>query len=229
MLAHWRLWAPFFFTGSLLVSLTGCTSRSGVLGEALSGLWSYGSAGAPTAALDLRYRYMRVQLNDQKAGIVSLAFIDKDPSGDIETWFSGGREVVKTQNGRIIGTAGLKVDWTRVVYPVAPPAWDSVQSAAIKYIREYDTVPGYAFGVKVEVSVQALSEVPAHRLPETMPLDVAKSYKWFQESANTLTGAALSPQLFALGSHRGRQTIVYSEQCLQPDFCLKLQRWPVLP
>jgi hypothetical protein len=24
------------------------------------------------------------------------------------------------------------------------------------------------------------------------------------------------------------QTIVYSEQCLSPNLCLKMQRWPVL-
>jgi hypothetical protein len=177
----------------------------------------------------MRYRYIRIQVAGQPAAIYALAFIDNDSSGEIETWFSGNREVVKTQNGRIVGTAGLKVDWTRVIYPVAPPDWGKVQSASIKYIREHDAVPGYAFGVKEELTVQALSEVPANRLPETMPLDTAKSYKWFQEGSNTRSGVALPTQLFALGLHRGGQTIVYSEQCLQPDFCMKLQRWPVLP
>jgi Group 4 capsule polysaccharide lipoprotein gfcB, YjbF len=211
-----------------LASLAGCASRSSALGETLSALWD-GSASAPPAALDMRYRYMRIQVDGQPAAIFALAFIDNDAFGEIETWFSGNREVVKTQNGRIIGTAGLRVDWTRVTYPIAPPAWDKVQSVATKYKREHDTVPGYAFGVKDEVTVLALPQVPAHRLPETMPLDTAKSYKWFQEGSNTRSGVTLPTQLFALGLHRGGQTIVYSEQCLQPDFCMKLQRWPVLP
>jgi hypothetical protein len=45
------------------------------------------------------------------------------------------------------------------------------------------------------------------------------------------TAGAPAPSLpearFAWGRHRGLWTVVQSEQCLAPDFCLKLQRWPV--
>ena len=39
---------------------------------------------------------------------------------------------------------------------------------------------------------------------------------------------ALPDAWFAWGKHLGVNQIVYSEQCITPDFCLKLQRWPLL-
>jgi hypothetical protein len=66
------------------------------------------------------------------------------------------------------------------------------------------------------------------RLPTALPLDIANTYRWFQQDARTTVGDALPSAWFAWGQHRGMQTIVYSEQCLSPSLCLKMQRWPVL-
>ncbi|NVO05708.1 MAG: hypothetical protein HXX19_07110 [Rhodoferax sp.] len=68
-------------------------------------------------------------------------------------------------------------------------------------------------------------------LPETLPVAKANGYRWFRESANVMEGqgsGALPDAWFAWGRHRGAEDIVYSQQCLAPDFCLTLQRWPLL-
>lgn len=175
----------------------------------------------------MRYRYLRMEVGGRPVAILALAFIDNHPAGEIETWFSAQREVIKTQNGRIIGTAGLEVDWTGVRYPIAPPQWDKVSSTGATYVRERDQMPGYAFGLRDSMAIIPLSEVPVSRLPKGMPLAAARTYRWFQESGRSSVGVDLPTELIAWGAHRGGQTVVYSEQCLTPEFCLKLQRWPV--
>ena len=77
---------------------------------------------------------------------------------------------------------------------------------------------------------------PASNLPASVHPDMAARYAWFEETAlptNGLGGAlsaaasALSASRFAWGLHLGQPTVVYSEQCLAPGVCLRMQRWPV--
>jgi hypothetical protein len=59
--------------------------------------------------------------------------------------------------------------------------------------------------------------------------DGAGHYAWFKETAvpqGTQNGATLT-NWYAWGLHLGQQRVVYSEQCLKPDFCVRMQRWPV--
>lgn len=225
-----RLRASFLFRLGLLVLLSGCAAKPSVVSETLSAVWKQSFSDELLGAkVDLRYRYLRVEVQGGPLAIYVLAFIDKDPAGPIETWFSAKREVIKIQNGRIVGTSGLAIDWVSVRFPAVPPQWSDISSSPIAYVRERDLVPGYAFGLRDSMEVAPLQEIPSRRLPETLPMDVAQGYQWFQAIGHTSAGNTLPVEIFAWGRHRGGQTIVYSEQCLAPEYCLKLQRWPVLP
>ena len=197
--------------------------------ETFAALWSQTvSTTDDQAALDMRYRFLRVDVKGQQV-MFALAFLDSDMAGEIETWYSAQRQVIKIQNGRVIGTAGLDVDWNNVRYPVAPPKWDVALPSAASYVRDRDQMPGYEYGKRDVMRVTPLSSIPENRIPQTIPRTVAEGYKWFEETGRTSDGEPLPAELFAWGTHRGLNTIVYSEQCLAPTYCLKLQRWPVLP
>jgi hypothetical protein len=157
-----------------------------------------------------------------------LGYVDADPAGEIETWYSANREVIKTQNGRIVGTAGLETDWVAVRFPVQPQGWETVPQGGAAFQRERDQMPGYRYGVQEMLRIKPLATAPVDHLPASLPLPLAGTYRWFMEESTAAAESALPSAWYAWGQHRGMQSIVYSEQCLSPKLCLKMQRWPVL-
>jgi hypothetical protein len=122
-------------------------------------------------------------------------------------------------------------DWAAVHYVPAPPAWPTVSEAGARFTRQRDAMPGYRFGITEQMNLRAWPALPPVELPSTLPADKATSYRWFRESVLPIAGEvapALPDAWFAWGRHRGVDQIVYSEQCLSADFCLQLQRWPLL-
>jgi Group 4 capsule polysaccharide lipoprotein gfcB, YjbF len=226
-----RLWAPFFLVCFVAVGLAGCAARPSVLSETLSALWAQSGSGAGAAALptspDPRYRYLRVEVQDRPPALMVLGYADPDSAGEIETWYSANREVIKTQNGRIVSTAGLETDWVAVRYPLQPPSWDAIPPNGVAVQRQRDVMPGYAYGLDDVLWVTPLGLAPAGRLPTSLPVGIANTYRWFRQDARSAAGEALPSAWFAWGKHRGMLTIVYSEQCLSASLCLKMQRWPM--
>jgi Group 4 capsule polysaccharide lipoprotein gfcB, YjbF len=212
--------------------LTGCASRSSVVSETVAAVWAQKWGNAATDVipgnLDLRYRYMRIEVQGRPPVLMVMGYADNDAAGEIETWYSAGREVIKTQNGRILSTAGLETDWVAVRFPVPAPGWEAVPKDGVSFQRERDQMPGYAFGLLDGLKVTPLGMAPVEHLPASLPLPVARTYQWFREESNAAAGNSLPAAWYARGLHRGMQTIVYSEQCLSPSLCLKMQRWPVL-
>lgn len=219
-----------FFLAVLAAGLSGCATGVSPVGQILSALASdkLGSAGAQPipARPDPAYRYLRVEVEGRPPAMLVLGYLDADPQGEVEVWYSASREVIRTQHGRIIGTAGLEVDWRGLRHPVAPPAWSAVPAQGAQYERSRDVFPGYRYGVLERVALVPLAALPELRLPAVLPLGLATGYQWFRETA---TGARqpLPPAWFAWGMHQGRGAVVYSEQCLSATFCLKLLRWPL--
>jgi hypothetical protein len=106
-----------------------------------------------------------------------------------------------------------------------------VTAAGFSYERQRDAMPGYRYGIREQIIVQTWPTLPPMELSDSLPTEKAASYHWYRESALPQMGQgspALPDAWFAWGKHRGVTQIVYSEQCLSPDFCLKLQRWPLL-
>lgn len=213
------------------LQLIGCASRSTPLGEVLSGVVSeqLGSANAPDLHQNINplYRYLRIEVVGRPAALLVLGYVDAHPHGDIEVWYSTSREVIKTQNGRIVGTSGLIPDWRWVQYPAAPPAWNDVPPEGAIYSRLRDEMPGYQAAISDQREAKPWVGLPAIALPKTLPVELASSYRWYRDAALSTTAQPLPASWFAWGSRGGQPTIVYSEQCLSVSFCLKLQPWPV--
>jgi hypothetical protein len=217
------------------LSLGGCATGGSPIVQSIQALVGTGGTGVAKDAIpdspDLRFSYLRVQVPGYPPGLMVLGYVDPDPAGPIEVWYSANRETLRLQNGRVISTTGTVQDWSGVQYSPAPPAWTEVSPAGTGFTRQRDTMPGYRFGIREQMHVRAWPALPPIEIPATLPTAKAASYRWYRESVLPQPGqttAALPDAWYAWGKHRGVNQIVYSEQCLSPDFCLKLQHWPLL-
>lgn len=182
---------------------------------------------------DPRFRYLRVEIKDRTPAMWVLGYLDPHPLGTVEVWYSAQGEVLKLQNGRIVATRGLPVDWAAVRFFAAPPAWTDLDATAATFSRERDELPLYRYGLRERVVVRAVLPPPAVAMPTSVPSDVAVRYAWFEETVLQTDGVGVAApsdlpvSRFAWGLHLGQPTVVYSEQCLGPGVCLRMQRWPV--
>ena len=174
------------------------------------------------AKLNPNYQYLHVTLAGAKPALLVLGYVDAHPQGDIEVWYSGQGEVLRLQNGRLIGAAGLAVQWRRVDYPEPPPAWHSLPPAGAEFLRVRDEYPGYKLGLVDQVVL-----TPLQKPPLELPPDAPANAHWYQERYSNANGVPMPDAWFALGAHGGQSTIVYSRQCLSINLCLTLQRWPL--
>ena len=142
--------------------------------------------------------------------------------GNIEVWYSNGGEVIRLQNGRVIGTAGLATDWLNVNY-TSLPSWQSLKQASVIYHRERDQMPGYRFGIKESVMIYPTPAPTNSKLVKTS----AKQFRWYEEvsqnSPNNLPSAR-----FAVQEIGGVFLVAYAEQCFSDSDCLSWQLWPVV-
>ncbi len=208
--------------------LSGCASNTPPYVKAAQSLWASGDTVSLPNLPNLAYRYLHIRANDAPPAILVLGYEDPHPQGLIEVWYSAKQEVIKTQNGRIISTAGLPINWERVHSPQAPATWLDIPSQGSSYQRLRDQSPGYQSNVADEVIVKPHAGLPDITLPTTLATAAAKNLHWFSESSISRS-APLPLAWFAWGSHRGQPSIVYSRQCLSPQYCLQLQRWPQEP
>lgn len=216
----------------LTVNLVGCaSSNTSALADALSALASdrFGSGNQSTlpAQPNPAYRYLRVEVAGHPPALLVLGYIDAHPLGEIEVWYSAQREVIKTQNGRIVGTGGLETDWRTVQFPSPPPPLTEVAAQGATYQRLRDEMPGHRYGITDDVEIKSWDGTPPIALPRSLPAEQARTYQWFRETTLKSTASLLPPAWFARGQHQGQTTVVYSEQCLSVTFCLRLQRWPL--
>ena len=198
-------------------------------------------SGRP-AATDPRFRYLRAQVEGYPPSMLVLGYVDQSPEGPVEVWYSASREIIKLLDGRIIATGGLPMDWSTTRFEPLPTAWPLVGPGDVAYRRSHDESARYRTGLVDDVLLHPWSgELPQaliKSLPATLPIELARSYRWFHESytrvppwlvgANRVDPSASQPEAwFAWGRHLGQDVLVYSYQCLKSDFCLKLQRWPL--
>jgi len=198
-------------------------------------LVSTGGTGVSKDAIplmpDLRYRYMRLEVQGHPPALLVLGYLELDPQGEVSVWYTGNQEVLRIQNGRVVGVTGTAQDWQRTRFTPVPPDWTHVAAQGVDYVRERDELQAYRFGHTEQVHLSEWQGLPPIDLPFTLPRPKAAEYRWFRESVISASGAGgptMPDAWFAWGRHRGVETIVYSEQCIAPDFCLKLQPWPLL-
>ena len=222
----------------VLVACTFAACSSGVnpvvqtLQDALQG-----NRSVTDAQLNPAFRYIRITVGG-RVSFLALGSEDKHPQGPIEVWFSAQREVLRLQNGRVVGAAGVTTEWRSVTLPEMP-SWSALARSQqpLLWVRIRDVMPGYRLGVRDELVLRA---VPPPKESALQGVD-APSLSWFEERFQTgvvagrltrlVTDVAidrvLPPARYAVDLRDGKEIVVYGEQCLAPEFCFTWQRWNV--
>lgn len=183
-----------------------------------------------TAPLRPDLQYLRVTTNGTPALLV-LGDLDQDAEGrPVQVWYSAGKEVLRLQNGRLVGLAGTPVEWRNVALPRDLPAWQTIQ-APTSYLRSRDEMPGYRIGIHELVQVRPISAPSGTSL-----LGVDRStLRWYEETISPAPDSSLvatsafkplPPARYAVRIEGGTARAVYGEQCLDADLCIQWQHWP---
>jgi hypothetical protein len=196
--------------------------------------------GGPRIDLSLlnpKFHYMRVTVQGQVAFLV-LGFLDNHPQGPVEVWYSGQKEAIRLQNGRLVGVVGLATEWRGVVLPELP-SWTAMarSTGPVNWVRVRDVMPGYRFGLRDALVVR---QVAAPEKTALLNID-PKSLTWFEERSQADSGAdgttyfpaafsgprdqLLPPARYAVDLRDGVETVIYGEQCLSAEFCFTWQKW----
>lgn len=240
-----RLRALFFFVVGVLerwrwrivltalsVGLAGCASGTNLVSDVVRGVVAerFGDTVDPIdgAQLNPDYRYLRVEVAGRPPALMVLGYMDPHADGEIEVWYSARQEVIKTQHGRIIATFGLETDWRAVRLQPALPPWAADQPDRMRFERVRDEMPGYRYAITDQVETWPWPSPPPQGVPAVFASASAQGLQWFREVSTSSSGRHAVPSAwFARGRFGGRDTVVYSEQCLAPGFCLRLLRWPL--
>jgi hypothetical protein len=187
-----------------------------------------------SSPLNPDFRYLRVDAFGYPPALLVLGYLEPGSSGPVEVWYSAQREVLKIANGRVVGSAGLQADWRNVQFTGLPAHWDWAldrTNPTPKFERVRDTMPGYRFGIREQISAR-IAVPPAYVLP-VMPVPGAV---WVEESiqAENLQGqpgSTLPSAWFAIAGDGspGTAKVVASYQCLAASLCMRLQPWPSSP
>lgn len=219
---------------SLVAALTGCSPASNAILQTLP--YAYGrNPGVDNARLNPNFRYLRVTIGGRVV-LLALGNVDSDPQGPIEVWYSAEREVLRLQNGRLVGAVGLTTEWRNVSLPELPN-WSKAASAnsEIRWTRSRDVMPGYRFGVKDELSLRVVEAPGRSALQGLDP----QRLTWFEEQveagsrfsavfgSSAGVDAVLPAARYAVDFSGGKEVVVYGEQCLAAELCFSWQRWPV--
>jgi len=180
--------------------------------------------GVDDAKLNPNLRYLRVTIGGRVV-LLALGYLDPHPQGTIEVWYSAEREVVRLQNGRVIGAVGLTSEWRNVVLPELPE-WPKLAGSTepFRWSRTRDVMPGYRYGLRDALSLNTIATLEKSALQGFDPKDLT----WFEErfADDGLSKAALPAARYAVHIAGGQGVVVYGEQCLSPQTCFTWQRWP---
>ena len=221
---------------SLVAALSGCSSAGNAILQTLP--YAYGrNPGVDNARLNPNFRYLRVTVRGRVA-LLALGYIDGNPQGPIEVWYSAERELLRLQNGRLVGAVGLTTEWRNVTVPELP-SWSAAARAdrAFRWTRTRDVMPGYRFGVTDKLLLHVVAPPARSAIQGLDPQHLT----WFEERVDSdpkaglsavlgngmVADAPLPPARYAVDFQGGQETVVYGEQCLAADLCFTWQRWPL--
>ncbi len=212
-----------FFISFLAVLLSACSSGTNPVVQTMQ-YFSRPDESANTI-LNPNFRYLRVVVEGRVA-FLALGNVDRDARGTIEVWYSAEREVLRLQNGRLAGAAGLSTEWRSVMLP-ALPSWSELSRSEIPthWVRTRDVMPGYHFGIRDTLVLQRLPVPPKSNLRELN----AGALVWFEERGGNEDDAfiqVLPPARYAVEMQGEKGIVVYGEQCLAPELCFSWQYWP---
>ena len=213
-----RLILPTFFC----LILSACAQRTAVLNDAFSAIFTGQVDNSDPEKLNRSLRYLRVVASGGVSLLV-LGYVEANPSGPIEVWYSSKAEVLRMQNGHVVGLTGTTVEWRHVSLSALPP-WHGINSTSMRYTRIRDVMPGYLFGTTDQLDLR-LTPAPSRSNISAKPVELAQNLKWFEARE---VNKKLPPARFAVETIDGISTAVYGEQCFSPAYCLSWQTWPSL-
>jgi hypothetical protein len=206
---------------TLLVSvLTGCQSPLvSTFSSAFPRLFSWAEKDPK---LDPAFQYIRVDYNN-RAAYLALGSVGRLRGFDgVEHYYSGSREVLSLYRGRVVGLSGSTVDYS---VASASPSVPEFAVGGSTWDRVRDVQPGGLIGVRERMSSRRVSPPPSIELRAAR----AESLDWYEEVSEPLQPLpglhVLPPARFAFDAKSGR--VVYGEECLTVELCLRWQRWPV--
>ncbi|MEI7679946.1 MAG: YjbF family lipoprotein [Betaproteobacteria bacterium] len=220
---------------SLVALLPACSSGGSAMLQTLRSVAP--GDDAARAIPNPNFQYLRVTV-DGRLALFVLGYIDPHPLGPVEVWYSAEKEVLRLQNGRLVGATGSPTEWQGVDIPLLP-AWATLARTTepLQWTRTRDVMPGYRFGLRDALSLRVTAAPDKSALLGITP----QSLVWFEERMQpppTATGvfSTLNPSddnnlpvaRYALALRDGKSTIVYGEQCLSARLCFSWQRWPVV-
>ena len=189
------------------------------------------------AQLNPRYRYLKVDVNNLPALLV-LGYEDNLPNGVITTWYSAFKEVIQIQNGRLVNTQGLEINWTDVSLIDAPnlvsvammnPDMVGKKKSALRYQRTRTVMPGYRANIAETVEIQPLENVPADVPKVLRQGNESQSIRWVQETVVMQTNVRtpyLDPVRAIYAINTKTSQVIYGRQCLAVQFCVSWLQWP---
>ena len=207
----------------LFAAAGGCASGGDAIFDTAQSLIGRGK-GIDDTKLNPDFRYLRVTIGGRIV-LLALGYLDQHPQGTIEVWYSAEREVIRLQNGRVVGAVGLTTEWRNVALPDLP-GWTKLASTAepLQWARTRDVMPGYRYGLRDTLSLRTIPP------PETSALEGKdpKDLTWFEErfAAGESSKTALAAARYAVQIAGAQGVVVYGEQCLSPQTCFTWQRWP---
>ena len=212
----------------LALSLTGCQTTSGQLG-AIEDAWklTFAPSKIDTSSLPKQYEYLLIH-GGVKPTLMGLGKRTQTntPQGLVEDeyWFSAQGELLVLRNGRIHTVFGLPVEWRS--NQSSPPTWQqTIDSQQVtSWARVRDELPNYRFGISDKIHTTLLASPPKL---DSIAIDLAPAsnsqLQWIQDTIETSNDKGqrwVFKQVFAIE----RNLMVYSEQCISPKYCLRIQR-----
>ena len=174
--------------------------------------------------LNPKLRYLRVTVGTERVALMVLGYLEPTPEGPIETWYSSEGEVLKLQNGRVLSTAGMAIDWRAAQYKGLLPWPEMVRRMSSEFARQTDQMPGYKFGIAEKVSVAFVPAPTNANLVGIAP----DNLRWYEETVRG-TSHGLPSARYALRLTTSGPVVVYGQQCFSNDFCISWQPWPATP
>ena len=239
--------APIF-----LISLSGCGGNQNAIYESLRLAFTNPNTVIDSSPINPNYRYLRADVNNNPALLV-LGYVDADPDGPIDVWYSAMKETIKIQNGRLLSTHGLDKNWIEVKLIQAPPlaaAFDPqlIEAAELavskknrnlpnplSYTRIRTVMPGYRARIEETVFLKALTEAPGNAPDRLKEGPYSGKLRWVEERARPKVQSANNPGLavvtavYAVDMSGLVPRPIYGRQCLSPDYCLSWLTWPWPP
>ena len=228
----------------LVLLLNACGFRAAPSFQAVPDYFRAGSSPVGTVLasgrLDPSLQFLHVTIENESPALLVLGYVDAPVVGQpaVLTWYSGTRQALQTQQGRVVYLSGLSGAPAQVRYQPSPIPWPNPKSP-FTVQRMWDVPTLYQYSLQESLTLQAIdvADVPRviqrhlsrHLLPYVpggMRLKGAQahpsSWLWFVEH-----GPAGPVSWYATANIQGSVQVVYSYQCVLVNQCLHLAPWPL--